>query len=69
MTFLDTHPIPHDRYPYYCVVHESAGMVGPITVQADPCPAFDADGYGDLDLRDFAGFQEAFTGSTAQRAT
>jgi plastocyanin len=30
--FLDGHPMPEDRYPYYCVSHAEFGMKGSVTV-------------------------------------
>jgi len=61
--FLLAHPISGSTYPYYCVVHESYGMVGSVTVEADPCAVFDFDEDGDVDLADFSVVQEAFTGA------
>jgi plastocyanin len=30
--FLDAHPMPQDRYPYYCIVHVGVDMKGSVTV-------------------------------------
>ncbi len=60
--FLLDNPITASSYPYYCVVHEDRGMVGSVTVEADPCAVFDLDDDGDVDVADFKEFQAAFTG-------
>ena len=60
--FLTAQPMPGSVYPYYCVVHESFGMVGSVTVESDPCAAADFDDDGDVDLADFAEFSTWFTG-------
>ncbi len=60
--FLAAHPMPDNVYPYYCVVHESFGMVGSVTVNDPACLKFDADGDSDVDVEDFRAFQDSYTG-------
>jgi glucose/arabinose dehydrogenase/plastocyanin len=60
--FLAAQPMPGSVYPYYCVVHQGLGMIGSVTVEPDPCAAFDADGDGDVDLFDWILLQASFTG-------
>ena len=61
-SFLQANPVPDDLYPYYCVLHESFGMTGMVEVAIDPCHAYDTDGDGDVDLRDWSRVQLSFTG-------
>jgi len=96
--FLDVTPMPGNVYPYYCIVHAFANMIGSITVVrpgdidgdfdvdlidhkiASGCmtgpgeiaqPVIctqeeldraDSDSDGDIDLKDLAAMQLAFTG-------
>jgi len=61
--FLAAMPMPGAVYPYYCSLHEAFGMVGSVTVQSDPCAAFDADDDDDVDLADFQRIQITYTGA------
>jgi len=56
--FLAANPRPANVYPFFCVVH---GETGAIAVAPHACAMYDANGDADVDVRDFAAFQQRAT--------
>jgi len=55
--FLDDRRVPANVYPYFC---EVGGELGRVAVSSPPCAMVDFNHDGDVDLADFAEFQQAF---------